>query len=50
MPRMAPLPNTMIPENLVAPENPGGSAHNPSLLAAEAPSTAENRAGVAGGL
>ena len=49
MPRIAALPNTMIPENLVAPDSPGGSAHNSSLLAAEAPFTAENRAGVAVG-
>lgn len=27
----------MIPENLVAPDSPGGSARNSSLLAAEAP-------------
>ena len=47
MPRTAPLPSTMIPENLVAPENPGGSAHNSSLLAAAARSTAESRGGSA---
>ena len=46
MPRTAPLPSTRIPESLVAPENPGGRAHNSSPLAAAACSAAANGAGV----